>query len=98
MQKVNPKTPIGKLRIVAFLEGCSFLLLGLTMILKYKFLMPGPNYIVGMAHGLLFITYIFLVIQVALIKKWSLITVFWLFVASLLPFGTFYADYKILRK
>ena len=42
------KTALGRLRIVAFIEGCSFLLLGFTMILKYKFLMPQPNYIVGL--------------------------------------------------
>ena len=29
------KTALGRLRIVAFIEGCSFLLLGFTMILKY---------------------------------------------------------------
>lgn len=90
-------TALGRLRIIAFLEGCSFLLLGFTMILKYKLDMPLPNYIVGMLHGLLFILYIFLVLQVAYIKKWKIITIFWAFVASLIPFGTFYADKKIFR-
>ncbi len=37
------KTALGRLRIIAFIEGCSFLLLGFTMILKYKFSMPEPN-------------------------------------------------------
>lgn len=91
------KTALGRLRIIAFLEGCSFLLLGFTMILKYKLDMPLPNYIVGMLHGLLFILYIFIVLQVAYIKKWKIITIFWAFVASLIPFGTFYADKKIFR-
>ena len=91
------KTPLGRLRITAFLEGCSFLALGITMILKYKFAMPLPNYIVGMFHGLLFILYIFLVLQVAYLKKWKILTIFWAFVASLVPFGTFYADKKIFR-
>ena len=36
------KTALGRLRIVAFIEGCSYLLLGFTMILKYKFAMPQP--------------------------------------------------------
>ena len=89
------KTALGRLRIVAFLEGCSFLLLGFTMILKYKFDMPQPNYIVGMLHGLLFILYIILVLQVAYLKKWKIITIFWAFLASLIPFGTFYADKMI---
>ena len=56
------KTPLGRLRIVAFVEGCSYLLLGITMVLKYRFSMPRPNYVVGMAHGVLFVL---LVLQVA---------------------------------
>lgn len=89
------KSALGRLRVVAFLEGCSFLALGFTMFLKYQFALLLPNYIVGMLHGLLFILYIFLVLQVAYIKKWNIITIFWAGVASLIPFGTFYADKKI---
>ena len=40
------KTVIGRFRIIAFIEGCSYLLIGTTMILKYKFLIPRPNYVV----------------------------------------------------
>ncbi len=90
-------TPLGRLRIIAFAEGCSFLALGFTMILKYYYLMPLPNYIVGMLHGLLFILYVMLIIQVAWLKHWSFSKVFWAFIASLIPFGTFYADRKLFR-
>ena len=91
-------TPLGRLRIVAFLEGCSFLLLGLTMILKYQYVMHKPNYIVGMAHGVLFIAYVLLVLQVAYLYKWSKTKIFWAFVASLVPFGTFYAEKHLYRE
>ena len=92
------KTAIGRLRIIAFLEGCSYLLLGLTMILKYKFSMPQPNYIVGLAHGILFVLYIVLLLQVSFIHRWSIIKMFMAFLASLIPFGTFYADKALFRK
>ncbi len=91
------KTPVGRLRIVAFLEGCSYLLLGFTMILKYKYGMPQPNYVVGLAHGILFVLYIVLVLQVSFIHRWNLLKMFWAFVASLIPFGTFYADKALFR-
>ncbi len=91
------KTPVGRLRIVAFLEGCSYLLLGFTMILKYKYGMPQPNYVVGLAHGILFVLYIVLVLQVSFIHRWNLLKMFWAFVASLIPFGTFYADKALYR-
>ena len=89
---------LGQLRIVGFLEGCSYLLLGFTMILKYKFMIPKPNYVVGMFHGILFIAYVAMVIKVAVSKKWSFLTTFWALMASLIPFGTFYADKKIFTK
>ena len=92
------KTALGRLRIIAFAEGCSYLLLGFTMILKYKFSMPLPNYIVGMAHGVLFVLYIFLVLQVALLHRWKILKVFWAFLAAFIPFGTFYADKKLFRQ
>ena len=92
------KTAMGRLRIVAFLEGCSYLLLGVTMILKYRYAMPQPNYIVGLAHGLLFVLYVGLVLQVSFLHKWNLLKMFWAFLASLIPFGTFYADKVLFRE
>jgi integral membrane protein len=91
------KTVLGRLRIIAFLEGCSYLLLGITMILKYKFSMPQPNYIVGLAHGVLFVLYVILLLQVAFLHRWNLLKLLFGFIASLVPFGTFYADKKLFR-
>jgi integral membrane protein len=91
------KTALGRLRIVAFLEGCSFLLLGFTMILKYKYAMPQPNYIVGLAHGILFVLYVGLLLHVSFLHRWNLLKIIGAFVASLIPFGTFYADKALFR-
>ena len=98
MVKELLKTALGRLRIVAFLEGCSYLLLGFTMILKYKFAMPEPNYVVGLAHGILFVIYVGLLVQVAFLHKWNLLKMFGAFIASLIPFGTFYADKVLFRE
>jgi len=92
------KTALGRLRIIAFLEGCSYLLLGFTMILKYKFAMPQPNYVVGLAHGILFVLYIVLLIQVSFLHRWNIFKMFMAFIASLVPFGTFYADKVLFRR
>ena len=91
------KTALGRLRIIAFIEGCSYLLLGFTMILKYKFALPQPNYVVGLAHGILFVLYIVLLLQVSLIHRWNIFKMFMAFLASLVPFGTFYADKVLFR-
>jgi integral membrane protein len=89
---------IKNLRILAILEGISYLLLGVTMPLKYMMDMPQPNYIVGMAHGVLFISYCSLVIYVAFKRNWSFKISILSLAASLIPFGTFYADWKWFRK
>ncbi len=93
------KSTVGVLRLTAFLEGLSFLvILFVTMPLKYMGDMPEPNQLVGMIHGLLFVAYIALVLVVKFEVKWSLKTLFWALLASIVPFGTFYADHKIFKK
>lgn len=90
-------SPLGWLRIVGFMEGCSYLLFGVTMPLKYMYDFPKPNYVVGSLHGLLFVLYIALVLYVAYYNKWTKTKTFWALLASLIPFGTFYADKKLFR-
>lgn len=95
---MNFKSTLGVLRILAVLEGISYLLLALTMPLKYLYEMPMPNKIVGMAHGFLFIAYCIMVFVVNQEKNWSFLTNIWAYLASLVPFGTFVADAKIFKK
>jgi len=86
-------------RIVAFLEGISFLLLlFVAMPLKYMYEMPMPNKIIGMVHGVLFVAYVFCLMNVKSEYGWSMKKSLIAFVASLLPFGTFVLDAKMLRK
>jgi integral membrane protein len=92
------RTALGKFRIVAFLEGCSFLLFGLTMPLKYWLHIPQPNYVVGAIHGSLFLLYVLLLCNVSYFNKWKISKVILSFAASLIPFGTFYADKRIFLK
>ncbi len=87
------------LRLLALLEGISYLLLmGICMPLKYIFNIPEPTYPVGLAHGVLFVAYCVWVLIVTLERKWSFGTMMLAGVASLLPFGTFVADKKIFLK
>jgi integral membrane protein len=86
------------LRLVAILEGISFLLiLFVTMPLKYIWQIPEPTYLVGMAHGVLFMVYCALVVLIGIAHKWKLITLFWALMASVIPFGTFIADARIFK-
>jgi integral membrane protein len=91
------QTSIGRFRIICFLEGLSYLvLLLIAMPLKYYAGNPEPVRIIGMAHGLLFILYVLLAVQVKIEHKWSILKFLLALLASLIPVGTFYFDRKYL--
>jgi integral membrane protein len=90
-------TVLGQLRILAILEGISYLLLVPTVILKYGFQMGLPNKIVGSIHGVLFILYCVWVIYYAVKKNWNLRKTLICLAASIVPFGTFIVDRRILK-
>lgn len=85
------------LRLVAILEGISYLLFALTMPLKYVWEIAMPNKIVGMAHGVLFILYVIMVFVAWPIKKWSFWKMCLAQLASLIPFATFVAEKKMFQ-
>jgi len=86
-------------RIIAFLEGVSYLFLFLvSMPLKYSGVSEVPNQIGGMVHGGLFVLYILMIIPVGLKVKWNFKTMLIVGVLSVLPFGTFYMDKKYFKK
>lgn len=90
---------LSRFRIIALLEGISFLiLLFIAMPLKYMAGLPLMVKYVGWAHGALFILFILALIPLAIERSWSWKNVSWSFLASLLPFGTFVLDAKLLRK
>lgn len=92
------KTSIGRFRIIAFTEGLSYLLiLFITMPLKYLFDTPLPNQIIGMAHGVLFMVYIFGAIQMHFLLNWKIKLTTLVLLASIIPFGTFYMDHKVFK-
>lgn len=95
---MNTKTKLGQLRILAILEGISYLLLALTMPLKYIYEIGMPNKIVGMLHGVLFILYCLWILIVARKHNWSIIKTLLGLAASLIPFATFIFDAKVLKK
>ncbi|MCO4291654.1 DUF3817 domain-containing protein [Solitalea sp. MAHUQ-68] len=99
MLKKYSQSLIGRFRAIAFLEGVSFLLLMfVAMPVKYILHYPQLVKVCGWFHGLLFVAYVLLLIQVVLEFQWKAGRSFLAFIASLLPFGTFALDHKLLSK
>lgn len=88
--------PIAFLRLIALIEGISFLvLLGVAMPLKYFAGKPGAVFVFGWAHGVLFVVFGFALLRAMLAAKWSLGRASGVFVAGLIPFGTFVVDRRL---
>lgn len=93
-------TNIGRLRIIAFLEGISFiLLLFIATPMKYYMDSPVGTKILGPIHGALFIIFILNTLSVSVEENWKFTNTTWkVLLASILPFGTFYIDHTILKE
>lgn len=87
-------------KLVALLEGISYLLLLSNMLIIkpqnmgiYKQLL----FPIGMSHGILFIAYIYLTFANTTSQKWNFKAVLEILLGSLIPFGTFYIERKYLK-
>jgi integral membrane protein len=89
---------LGRFRLIAILEGISFLvLLFIAMPLKYAAGQPMAVKYTGWVHGVLFMAFMLYLAKVYKQYNWSNIQVIKAIVASLLPFGTFVLE-RNLRK
>ncbi len=85
------------LKVVAILEAVSFLVLITSSVVKRGFDGPeGPVKVMGMVHGLLFLTYVLLTILVAADERWRLSRTLLTLVCAVIPFGGFIADRKLI--
>lgn len=85
-------------RLVAFLEGVSYILL-LFIATPIKYFAEDPTYVklLGMPHGMLFIAYVILALVIRSEQNWDNRKTFLILIASIIPFGTFYVDRKYLK-
>ena len=85
-------------RIVAILEGVSYLLL-LFFAVPLKYIWHIEIYVqtIGMAHGILFMAYVIIAFFLYQKQIWKKKDFAILLIASVLPFGTFYIDRKYLQ-
>ncbi|AYQ31669.1 DUF3817 domain-containing protein [Runella sp. SP2] len=93
-------TSVGRLRLIAFLEGISLLLLVFVAV-PLKYMAHDPSWVkaIGPVHGILFVLFVFSTLKVSLEQRWPFQTVTWkVLLACFIPFGTFYIDSAILKK
>lgn len=86
-------------RLIAFLEGLSYLLL-LFVASPLKHFYDDPYYVklLGMPHGILFIGYLILAYLIKKRMQWHKNVFLIVLLSSIIPFGTFYVEYKYVNR
>ena len=93
------KATINWFRRIAIAEGISFLVLVLiAMPLKYLAGLPEAVKIIGWAHGILFVAFLFIALAIKNILNKNFGWMIKAFVASILPMGTFVLDWQMARQ
>ncbi|RLD26804.1 MAG: hypothetical protein DRI75_10995 [Bacteroidetes bacterium] len=89
---------LSSFRIIAFLEGLSYILL-LGIATPVKYFLDEPQYVklLGMPHDLLFILYVAIAFMLKKEFDWNNKNFGYVLLASIIPFGTFYIDRKYLK-
>ena len=85
-------------KIVAFLEGASYILL-LFIATPIKYFANDPQYVklLGMPHGILFMLYIVLAFLLKSDYHWDKKQFAGVLLAAIIPFGTFFIERKYLK-
>tara|TARA_X000000368_G_C23045036_1_gene718772 strand:- start:1490 stop:1768 length:279 start_codon:yes stop_codon:yes gene_type:complete len=86
-------------RIIALLEGVSYILL-LFVAVPIKYWGGDEKWVklLGMPHGILFVSYIIFAFLIKDNENWGIKDFGIVLLSSILPFGTFYVDWKYLKK
>ena len=92
-------TNVGRLRLLGYLEGVSLLVLVFIAVpLKYGYDDPSWVQAIGPVHGALFLLFVLNTLRVGIEQRWTFMeTTGKVLLACMVPFGTFYVDYTILR-
>ena len=86
-------------RVVSYLEGISYILLMFVAVpIKYCAYDPSLVKILGLPHGLLFVGYVILCVKISKNYNWTYKKTFHILISSIIPFATFYTDYKYFKK
>lgn len=88
---------LNNFRLINKIEGYSYLILVLiAMPLKHLMHYPMPTKIAGMAHGVLFVAFVYLLIIAFRKVPFAFRESLKYFILSLIPFGSFYTE-KVLK-
>ncbi len=93
------RDPLGRLRILSWVEGITLLALVFVAVpAKYALRDPSLVRMLGPVHGAAFLLFLLNALSVGVARRWSFRQVTGkLLLACFIPLGTFYIDHHILK-
>jgi integral membrane protein len=85
------------MRYIALAEATSFILLLIASLVKRTGGEEIGVQILGPIHGVLFLVYVVVALNIRLDMGWSAKTTFWVLVGAVVPFGGYVVDWWLLR-
>jgi integral membrane protein len=85
-------------RYVALAEATTFLALLVASVIKNTGGSETGVQILGPIHGLLFIAYVAMALNLRQVGGWTNRQTFWILVGAVLPFGGYVVDWWLLRR
>ena len=97
--ELEDRKQILRMRNVCLVEGCTLVLLVFVAVpLKHLADFPGVTKAMGPIHGIAFLTYIWMLIQMVSAGGWSRGETIKLFIAAVVPFGAFFSARTLTRR
>lgn len=90
--------PLLRFRVAAVVTGIALLGLTLAFILKYAADEPGLMRWVGVSHGVLYMFYLAIAIDLALKARWSMKGTVLVLLAGVVPFASFVAERVVTQR
>lgn len=90
--------PLGRFRVAALVTGIGLLGLVAVMVLRYGFDNPDPSAVYSPIHGVIYMVYLVVAVDLALKARWSVKGTVGVLLAGCVPFLSFYAERKVTQR
>jgi integral membrane protein len=90
--------PLLRYRVLAYTTGVALLCLTTAFILKYAFDSPGMMSWAGVTHGVFYMVYLVLAVDLALKARWSIKGTIFVLLAGTIPFLSFVAERAVTHR
>src|SRR5690625_1114722 len=96
--KAEVSKPLQRFRIAAFITGIGLLGLVVVMVIRYGFGTPGPSAVYSPIHGVIYMAYLVVAVDLALKARWSVKGTIGVLLAGCVPFFSFVAERAVTKR